>query len=56
MIFMKPQFCTFKLEWDNYNIKSNNHEIYLQRVLKSTLSPIDFKRCYLNEIENTPWG
>ena len=35
----------YKKECDNYVIRSINHEIYLQRVSKWTLSPFDAKRC-----------
>ena len=35
-------------ECDNYNIRSLNHEMYLQKVRKSTLSIFDDKRCYIN--------
>ena len=35
----------YKKECDNCNIRSLNHELYFQRVLKSTLSPFDDKRC-----------
>ena len=43
-------------ECDNYIIRSINHEMYLQRVLKSTLSPFDDKRCYISRIECAPWN
>ena len=39
-------------ECDNCIIRSINHEMYLQRVKKSTLSIFDDKRCYINETEN----
>ena len=39
---------------DNYVIHSINHERYLQKVDKSTLSAFDEKRCYLNEIQSIP--
>ena len=29
--------------------------MYLQRILKSTLSLFDDKGCYINNIENKPW-
>ena len=43
-------------ECDNYNIRSLNHEMYLQKVKKSTLSLFDDKRCYINETESIPWN
>ena len=45
----------YKQECDNCLIRSLNHEMYLQRVRKSTLSQFDDKRCYINETENEPW-
>ena len=33
-------------ECENYLIRSPNHEMYLQRVNKSTLYQFDDKRCY----------
>ena len=43
-------------ECDSYIIRSLNHEMYLQKVRKSTLSLFDDKRCYLNETESIPWN
>ena len=37
-------------------MRLNYHEMYLQRVLKSTLSPVDDKRCLKNIIKCSPWG
>ena len=44
-----------KNKCDNYLIRSLNHEMYLQKVKKSTLFPIDDKRCYENIIKNQLW-
>ena len=41
---------------DKYKIRSLNHEMYLQRVKKSTLSIFDDKRCFINNIESKPWN
>ena len=46
----------YQKECDNYIIRSFNHEMYLQRVKKSTLSIFDDKRCYINNIETKPWN
>ena len=46
----------YQKECDNYILRSVNHEMYLQRVKKSTLSIFDDKRCYINEIESKPWN
>ena len=46
----------YQQEYDNYIIRSLNHEMYLQRVKKSTLSIFDNKRCYKNKIESKPWN
>ena len=43
-------------EFDKYLIRSTNHEIYLQRVLKSTLSQFDGKRFFKNETESKTWN
>ena len=46
----------YQQECDNYIIRSINHEMYLQRVKKSTLSQFDDKRCYRKETESMPWN
>ena len=46
----------YEHECDNYIIRSNNHEMVLQKVKKSTLSIFDDKRCYINNIESKPWN
>ena len=38
----------YQQECDSFIIRSLNHEMYLQRVKKSTLSLFDDKRCYIN--------
>ena len=43
-------------ECENYMLKSVNHEMYLQRVKKPTLSIFDDNRCYINETESIPWN
>ena len=42
-------------ESENYVIRSLNHETYMQKVTKTSLSAFDEKRCYLNSIESIPW-
>ena len=39
----------YQQKCDKYPIRSLEHEMYLQRVKKSTLSQFDDKRCYINE-------
>ena len=46
----------YQQECDNYIIRSLNHGMYLQLVQKSTLSLLDDKRCYMNNIESVPWN
>ena len=46
----------FQKECDNYILRSLNHEIFLQRLKKSTLAIFDDKRCYINENESKPWN
>ena len=36
--------------------KLTNHELYLQKVRKSTLSVFDEKRRYMNEIGSMSWN
>ena len=44
-----------KKECDNYVIRSLNHDMFLQKVTKNSLSAFDEKRCYLRNIESIPW-
>ena len=46
----------YQKECDNYIIRSLSHEMFLQKVKKSTLSILDDKRCYMNETESIPWN
>ena len=41
---------------DNYLLRTVNHEMYLQKTKRSTLSLFDDKRCYINETESKPWN
>ena len=43
---------SYQKYYAKYNIRLNNREMYLQRVQKSTLSPFDDKRFYINIIES----
>ena len=45
----------YQKECNNYIIRSINHEMVLQEVIKSTLSLIDDKQCYINNIKIIPW-
>ena len=45
----------YQKECDNYILRSVNHEMFLQKVRKSTLSIFDDKRCYKNNLESEPW-
>ena len=49
MISIKAQFYLFF-------IKSTNHDMYLQKLRKSTLSPFDEKCRLITIIENTLWN
>ena len=53
---MKSGFSPYQKECDNYINRSINHEVYLQLVQKTTLSPFDGKRCYTIETESTLWN
>ena len=43
-------------ECDNYNLRSLNHEAYLQSIIKKSLFIFDDKRCYINDKESIPWN
>ena len=43
-------------ECDYYILRSINHEMYLQKVNKPSLSIFDDKSNYLNKIESLPWN
>ena len=49
--------CDYSISYIIYNyiVRSLDHETYLQRIRKSTLSVFDDKRCYISSIENIPW-
>ena len=49
-------FSPYQQECGIYSIRSINHEMYLQRVLKSTLSSFDDKRCYETILESEHWN
>ena len=36
--------------------KALNHEMFMQKVTKNSLSSCDEKRKYINKIESIPWG
>ena len=47
----------YQRECNNYILRSVNlHEMYLEEVIKSTLSIFEDKRCNLNETESKPWS
>ena len=46
----------YQKDSDDYIIPSINHEMYLQKVKKSTLSLFDDNRCFKNETESKPWN
>ena len=46
----------YQSECNNFNLRSINHEMVLQKIKKSTLSIFDDKRCYINNIESIPWN
>ena len=45
----------YQEECENYILSSVNHEMYLQRIKKSTLSIFDHKRCYESKNKSLPW-
>ena len=42
----------YQKDFDNYNIESLNHDMFLQGAQKSTLSQFDDKRCSESNIES----
>ena len=50
-IYISSQISPDQQECEKSIIRSPNHEMYLKRVLKSTPSPSDEKRCYINNIK-----
>ena len=57
--FGEYENCLFggknKKECNNYIIPPNNHEMFFQKVKKSTLSLFDDKRRYINISKSIPW-
>ena len=45
----------YQRECENFVIRSIDHNMFLQKVTKNSLSAFDEKRCYLNNIESIPW-
>ena len=45
----------YQKECENFVIRSINHEMYMQKVTKNSLSAFDEKRKYINNIESIPW-
>ena len=43
-------------EHSNYVLRSDNHQMYLQEIKKSTLNASDDKRYYLRAINSIPYG
>ena len=46
----------YQKECDNFVIRALNHEMFMQKITKNSLSAFDEKRCYLNNIESIPWN
>ena len=46
----------YQRQCDNFSLRSINHERYLQKVKKTTLSLFDAEWCYINETESKPWN
>ena len=45
----------YQKECENYIIRSINHNMFMQRITKNSLSSFDEKRKYINNIESIPW-
>ena len=46
----------YEKECENYILRSVNHEMYLQKIKKSSLSIFDDERNYLSNIKSLPWN
>ena len=46
---------TYDKTCKQFCIRNHNHCMYLQQLTKKSLNPFDDKRCYINNIESTPW-
>ena len=46
----------YQEECENYILRSVNHEMYLQKIKKSSLSIFDDKRCFINGTKSIPWN
>ena len=46
----------YQREFNNYILRSIDHEMYLQEVKKSTLSIFDDKRKFLSKLKSLPWN
>ena len=46
----------YQKDCDKHINRSINHEMYLQKLKKSSLSLFDNKRCYKNETGSKPWN
>ena len=46
---------TYDKTCKQYCIRSHDHEMFLQKITKKSLSPFDDKRKYINNIQSTPW-
>ena len=45
---------TYDKTCEQYCIRSHDHEMFLQKITKKSLSPFDDKRKYINNIQSTP--
>ena len=46
----------YEKECDNYILRSINHEMYLRKIIISSLSFFDDKRNYSSKVKSLPWN
>ena len=46
---------TYDKTCEQFCIRSHDHNMYLQKITKKSLSPFDDKRKYINNIQSVPW-
>ena len=47
---------TYDKTCKQYCIRFHDHNMFIQKITKKSLSPFDDKREYINNIESRPWG
>ena len=51
-LFIRSHLFSYQQECDNCSFRPLSHEMYLQKVNKNSLPPLDDERCYINIFES----